>query len=127
MEKTSMRHSRYFQWVLAALLLASCSTVPKRPSVMVLPGTGKDFKLFTGDDTACRQYASERVSAPGDQPDSWEEGQEYYDTAYIQCMYDRGHRVPVPGDVMFKAPQDARTPPPPDLPKPPSATGAPSR
>lgn len=51
--------------------------------------------------------------------------QKQYDNAYIQCMYAKGHRVPVPGNMSYSAPiraQDAGIPPPPpgSPPPPPS-------
>lgn len=33
--------------------------------------------------------------------------QEQYDNAYIQCMYAKGHRVPVPGNVSYAKPVKA--------------------
>ena len=42
--------------------------------------------------------------------------QRQYDNAYIQCMYSKGHRVPVPANMSYSAPvraQDAGIPPPP--------------
>ena len=43
---------------LAALLgLAACTTIPTGPSVMVMPGSGKNFDQFRADDAECRQYA----------------------------------------------------------------------
>src|SRR5215510_10648820 len=39
------------------LLLAACATVPTGPSVMVLPGSGRSFEQFQGDDGVCRQWA----------------------------------------------------------------------
>jgi hypothetical protein len=49
--------------------------------------------------------------------------QRQYDNAYIQCMYAKGHRVPVPGNVTYSAPVRATEagipPPPPGLPPPP--------
>jgi hypothetical protein len=45
----------------APLLLAACASIPTGPSVMALPGTGKSFEQFRGDDTECRQYASDSV------------------------------------------------------------------
>src|SRR5499425_2887799 len=39
------------------LLLAGCATVPTGPSVMVLPGSGRSFEQFQGDDGVCRQWA----------------------------------------------------------------------
>lgn len=51
--------------------------------------------------------------------------QRQYDNAYIQCMYAKGHRVPVPGNVSYSGPvraQDAGIPPPPPgAPPPPPA------
>lgn len=42
--------------------------------------------------------------------------QRRYDNAYVQCMYSKGHRVPVPGNMTYSAPvraQDSNLPPPP--------------
>lgn len=48
--------------------------------------------------------------------------QKQYDNAYIQCMYAKGHRVPVPGNMSYSTPvrssvqsqpQDPSIPPPP--------------
>src|SRR5574343_1569406 len=51
--------------------------------------------------------------------------QRQYDNAYIQCMYAKGNRVPVPGNMSYSAPvraQDANIPPPPPgSPPPPPA------
>ncbi len=46
---------------MAAVLLTACATVPTGPSVMVLPGSGKNFEQFAADDTICRQWAAERT------------------------------------------------------------------
>lgn len=51
--------------------------------------------------------------------------QEGYDNAYIQCMYAKGHRVPVSGEFLYQnqAPVERSTvqipPPPPGSPPPP--------
>lgn len=49
--------------------------------------------------------------------------QNQYDNAYIQCMYARGHRVPVPGNMSYsrpvRAPDAGIPPPPPGAPPPP--------
>jgi len=53
---------------LAALtLLVGCVSLPDGPSVLVLPGAGKNFDQFRSDDFECRQYASVQVggSTPG--------------------------------------------------------------
>jgi hypothetical protein len=49
-------------------------------------------------------------------PDSKEEGQQNYDISYIQCRYGKGHRVPVPGQLMYNTLQEWHTPPPPNMP-----------
>lgn len=47
--------------------------------------------------------------------------QRRYDYGYIQCMYAKGHRVPVSGRLMMLPPNGAATapPPPPGAPPPP--------
>jgi outer membrane lipoprotein SlyB len=43
------------------VLLAACATVPTGPSVMALPGTGKNFEQFRADDAECRAYAESQT------------------------------------------------------------------
>ncbi len=50
----------------SALLLSACAHFPIGPSVMVLPGSGKDFAQFQNDDAMCRDYAGYQ-SKPGAQ------------------------------------------------------------
>lgn len=52
-----------FKWspIAAACLAAACTTMPTGPSVMVLPGTGKNFDQFRADDLVCRQFASDAI------------------------------------------------------------------
>ena len=47
--------------VVASLFLGACATVPSGPSVMVLPGSGKDFNQFQYDDATCRQFAMQQA------------------------------------------------------------------
>ena len=47
--------------VLAPLVLAACTVMPQGPSAMVLPGTGKSFAQFQGDDASCRGYAQAQL------------------------------------------------------------------
>jgi hypothetical protein len=47
--------------VVASLFMGACVSVPSGPSVMVLPGTSKDFNQFQADDGSCRQYADQQV------------------------------------------------------------------
>ncbi|MDT8364391.1 MAG: glycine zipper family protein [Nitrosomonas sp.] len=50
------------------LSLAACISIPTGPSVMVLPGSGKDFAQFRHDDQLCRHYAYTQVGGklPGE-------------------------------------------------------------
>ena len=47
--------------IAACLLLSACATVPTGPSVLVLPGTGKNFEQFQVDDAVCRQWALQQT------------------------------------------------------------------
>ncbi|MCK9382817.1 MAG: hypothetical protein M0P95_17375 [Sulfuritalea sp.] len=160
--------------VSTVLLLAGCASVPTGPSVMALPGTGKNFEQFRGDDAECRQYAQYQTGGSADQAgvdagvrsaaigtvigavagaaiggrDSAGAGaatglvvgsmagagaaqgsahatQRNYDNAYVQCMYSKGHQVPVPAGMArsrTQAPAGASYPPPPpagNVPPPP--------
>jgi hypothetical protein len=51
---------------VSGLLLTACATVPAGPSVMALPGTGKTFEQFQGDDGACRQWALQQSGVASD-------------------------------------------------------------
>ena len=100
----------------AVLLLAgACATPPTEPGVLALPGTGKSLDEFNADDLECRK----RAAAPpaGAAGGTWSELQRRYDFAYIQCMYVKGHRVPVPGQFTG-APASGPPPPPPGKPDP---------
>lgn len=46
---------------MALLVASGCVYVPSGPSVMVLPGTGKNFEQFQTDDVLCRQWAGYQV------------------------------------------------------------------
>ena len=131
----------------AVVLLGGCASVPSGPSVLVLPGTNRDYTEFRDDDMLCRQYASQQVGAPDNDPAvrnaligtvigaaagaaiggnhrgagagvgagtgllfgsiagaeaTQRQGygsQRQYDNVYIQCMYGKGHRVPVAGGM----------------------------
>ncbi|MEN3363303.1 MAG: hypothetical protein V7606_577 [Burkholderiales bacterium] len=48
-------------YLITPLLLAGCMSMPSGPSVLVLPGTGKNFDQFRGDDMVCRQFAQEQL------------------------------------------------------------------
>ena len=164
--------------VVIGLMMTGCATVPSGPSVMVLPGTGKSFEEFQGDDLVCRQWAARQIgitpgrasagalatgatigtgvgaaagAAVGAAAGSPATGaavgagvgllggttagasraemtgaaaQERYDITYMQCMYAKGHRVPVPGSYSSPAPP-AAAPLPPGVPPPPAGTPPP--
>jgi Glycine-zipper domain len=170
------------------LLLGGCASVPTGPSVMALPGTGKDFTEFRIDDAECRQFAQYQVGGTTADREAADAGvrsaivgtvigaaagaalggqhgagvgagagllvgsmagtgasqrsaygtQRQYDNAYIQCMYSKGQRVPVAGELsrgrttatvrpapatagvyMPPPPPDYAPPPPPGSPPPP--------
>ncbi|SMF93567.1 hypothetical protein SAMN02949497_0854 [Methylomagnum ishizawai] len=148
---------------IAALLLNACATPPSGPSVLVLPGTGKGFEQFRGDDYQCRQFAlfqtggktaaqaalasgvgaavigtavgaaagaaigggqgaavgsgvglaTGTLAGTGTAQAAGDDAQERYDIGYIQCMYAKGHRVPVPGHLLYEDRQSNYPPPPP--------------
>jgi hypothetical protein len=43
------------------LALGACTTMPSGPNVMALPGNGKTFDQFRGDDFQCRQFAQSQL------------------------------------------------------------------
>ena len=154
-------------------VLVGCASVPTAPSVMALPGSGKNFSEFRMDDAQCRQYASRQIgdttndvgvrnavvgtaigaaagaaigghqgagigagaglligsTAGAESSRSATYGsQRHYDNAYVQCMYARGHKVPVSANFsrsMMQAPAQSTSsgnyPPPPPPYSPPSS------
>ena len=149
--------------LVALLMLGACTTIPTGPSVLVMPGTGKSFDQFRGDDADCRQFALGQVggataneTAVGSGVKSAAVGavvgalagaamgghqgagvgagvgllagsaagagagqasgyglQRRYDNAYIQCMYAKGDRVPVSGQLTSGPDRRSSVPPPP--------------
>src|SRR6185503_17285881 len=51
---------------VSGLLLTACATVPSGPSIMALPGSGKTFEQFQGDDAGCRQWAFQQSGSASD-------------------------------------------------------------
>jgi len=93
--------------IAAVLLLAGCAHTPTGPSVMVLAGSGKSIEQFQADDNTCRQMSAQELArTPGGEVPA----QRRYDMAYMQCMYAKGHQVPVPGG---RSGYNSSTPPPP--------------
>ena len=53
---------RIFSTLTALYLISACTTtMPSGPSVLVLPGTGKNFDQFRMDELVCRQFAFEQT------------------------------------------------------------------
>lgn len=159
--------------LLSGLMLSSaCTTLPSGPSMMALPGAGKNFDQFRVDDADCRQYATYQVggttanqsatdaglrsaavgtavgavagaamgghegagtgagvgllmgsmAGAGAAESSAHVNQQRYDNAYVQCMYAKGHRVPVATGYSGGVSQppnapSSQTPPPPPPPR----------
>ncbi|RJG00984.1 glycine zipper family protein [Noviherbaspirillum sedimenti] len=165
-----LRYSPLF----ALLLLSACVSTPTGPSVMVLPGSDKNFEQFQVDDGSCRQFAHYQLggstadqagidsgvrsaalgtvlgaaagaamngsrgasagagvgllfgglSGAGAANSSGNNVQRRYDHAYQQCMYAKGHRIPVSGRFgsemhnELQAPASSYAVPPPNTPPP---------
>ena len=107
---------------LAALLAAACATpLPQGPALLTLPGTGKTFDEFRADEQACRDVSQSDASAKAKEVSDFDALQRRYDAVFTQCMYAKGHKVPVRGNFQSKnATQAARTPPPPPPGQPPA-------
>ena len=109
----------------AALLVAACGTppLPAGPGVLTLPGSGKTFDEFRADEQACRNVSQSDVAAKASEVSDEGALQRRYDAVFIQCMYAKGHKVPVRGNYESKssATQTARQPPPPPPPGQPPA------
>jgi hypothetical protein len=118
---------------LGAVLLTACSSAPTTygPSMMVLPGTGKTFDHFRLDEQDCRAHAQSQIGKSSSEQDSAGTPQQRYDRSFLQCMYAKGHKVPLSGRVSEyidststtrpSAPTPARSsPPPPPAGQPPA-------
>jgi len=103
----------------ALLLLSACGSTPPLygPGVLVLPGTGKSFDQFRSDEHDCRGYAQAQLN--DQEEDSAGPLQRRYDRAFLQCMYAKGHKIPVGSrysdstESAQSAGVTARPPPPP--------------
>jgi Glycine-zipper domain len=47
--------------IAIGLLVTGCASVPTGPSVMALPGAGKNFEQFQTDNAACRDWAGQQA------------------------------------------------------------------
>jgi outer membrane lipoprotein SlyB len=163
-EKIMILSSRWLLPAAALTLLAACASAPTGPSMLVLPGSGKNFDQFRADDYDCRQYAQFQVGGTTAEQASVDSGvksaaigtavgavagaiiggqrgaaagagtglilgsvagtgaaqgsaytlQQRYDVGYQQCMYAKGHQVPVSGRFdNTRRPGGSYGPPPP--------------
>jgi hypothetical protein len=61
-EERSMVRVKEIATLCGALALGACAVAPPAgPTVMALPGQGKDFTAFQQDDALCRQFAAART------------------------------------------------------------------
>ncbi len=110
----------------AMLATLGCASIPTGPSVMVLPGVGLTLEHFSKDNIICQQFASLQVSGTPNQAEInnshantatsstfADDAQLRYDMAYIQCMYIKGHQVPVHGQLTDVTPAHVTSPYPP--------------
>jgi hypothetical protein len=56
-----MKHRIIVFLFLALLVMGGCATIPKGPSVMVLPPPEKPFEVFQADDAVCRTWAAQQI------------------------------------------------------------------
>ena len=47
--------------LVCSMPLGACTTVPAGPHVVAMPGSGKSFDAFQGDDLVCRQWAAQQA------------------------------------------------------------------
>jgi len=111
------------------VLLAGCASTPSGPGVLVLPGSGKSFDQFRADEQECRQYAQAQIAGgtdgslagAGPSEPSGRTLQQRYDFGYQQCMYAKGHKIPMARhDADRYSPRSTPPPPPPPAGKPPA-------
>lgn len=72
------------------LIVSGCAHTSIGPSVPVMPGSGKSFKMFKGDNEDCRSWSNKQVEALEKYPIA---AQEQYNIAYQQCMYTKGNLI----------------------------------
>jgi hypothetical protein len=102
--------------LIPVFLLNACSTMPSGPSVLILPGAGDDYALYHKGDLLCRQLAHTQMATSQGKSKSKEERQQDYDLVYIQCMYGKVNRVPVPAELIHETQEEWHPPPPPNMP-----------
>jgi hypothetical protein len=95
------------------LVILGCASISTEPSVIVLPGTGLSLDQFSKDNIICQRFARQQLSGTPNQAaisTSVYETQLRFDIAYIQCMYTKGHQVPVYGQFTGVTPAQQTSP-----------------
>lgn len=110
--------SKFILCAASLALLAGCSGLAVAPSLMSLPGSGKNLAQFQTDDGSCRKAAQALIAGQQQDFSSSIEEQEAFDRYYLQCMYSKGHKIPVPAGSDYQTPTALSVPPLPDLPAP---------
>lgn len=89
-------------WVTQGFILAliGCSTAPSGPSALALPGHHSSDNQFRSDEKSCRSFAHSELASTQNKPKSPEEAQLHFDINYLQCMYGKGHLIPVSGELL---------------------------
>lgn len=83
-------HSTLFRY-LPPLMVAACVPGVFNPTVSVMPGPGKSLEAFATEQTACKQFAEQQITAA---QAATAVLQQQYDVTYSQCMYAKGNQVP---------------------------------
>ncbi|MEO6421172.1 MAG: hypothetical protein ABIR84_00385 [Candidatus Nitrotoga sp.] len=112
MKTNILRLSTVLASVMALSACTTFPTFPTGPGMLVLPGTGKNIDQFRLDEADCRQYATVQIGGKtanetaANNEDSVINLQMRYDFAYQQCMYAKGHRIPVMGRMDYSQKPD---------------------
>lgn len=86
--------------LLLSLALSGCSTIPSGPSALALPGEKVSESQFRKDEKTCRSFAHQELVGSTHKPQSIEEAQLHFDINYLQCMYTKGHLIPISGEIL---------------------------
>ena len=93
-------------------LLAGCTTMPSGPSTLALPGQNTTEVHFRQDEKACRTFGHQELLNTPHKPQTLDEAQLHFDINYLQCMYTKGHLIPISGEILTDKTGSAMTPPP---------------
>ncbi|MEY2697663.1 MAG: hypothetical protein RL333_1801 [Pseudomonadota bacterium] len=86
--------------LILTISFLGCSSVPSGPSALALPGDKASESQFRKDEKACRAFAHDELLNCSHKPRSLEEAQLHFDINYLQCMYTKGHLIPISGEIL---------------------------